>query len=130
MNKIKFLRYFVLLVPVNCFATAIYVNDVPKKIYKNDGGWVYKYRAQVTNSSDSTGKSSVPHFISVRGMGGVEIPFASADREFLVKGTSAKIVDIYIKESDIDKKTMICAMRDGGGLNIGSCSYLHGRKSK
>lgn len=112
-----------ILFPMYSHATALHLNKVSQKIFKNNDGWVYKYRVQVTNPSSQNLQESVPHYISVRGDDG-EIPFASTSRHFFLKGTAAKVIDVYIKDSDIKGNTSICAFSDVGGPSLGSCAYL------
>lgn len=120
----------IMIFPLNGHSTMLYVNSISQKMYVKDSGWVYKYRLQITNPSSKNIRESVPHYISVRDKNGSEIPFASPSRNFFVTGTAPKVVDVYLKESEIDKKTIICAMSDFGGQSLGSCVFLPGLKAK
>lgn len=104
-------------------ATMLFIGNSPQKIYSNkDGGWIYKYRVRVTN--DSVGR--IPHILSVKDATREEVPFSSSKRKFIVNGTNPVNIDVFIKSSDLNKKTIICAISDYEGPRLGSCTYLPG----
>lgn len=128
IKAVHLLLYSLFCLPSISNATSLYVNSPYQRMYENGSGWIYKYRLQVTNSSTHAPKENIPHFVSVRDEDGAEIPFASSNRRFLLKGATAKIVDVYINEGELKKNTIICVISDAGGASLGSCSYLRHQK--